>query len=65
MNVDKANQGFDPEKTLDAVWCVDSETSERVLMDRRTNKQILRLPRNSKSLEDNRPSIQEGNDESL
>ena len=30
------------EGTLDAVWCVDSETSERVLMDRRTNKEIGR-----------------------
>lgn len=34
--------GFDPEKTLDAVWCVDSETGERVLIDRETNQIIMR-----------------------
>lgn len=54
--MDKYNQN--PDETMDAVWCVDSETSERVLMDRKTNKEIVRLPRNSKSLEDNRPSVE-------
>lgn len=37
--------GFDPEKTLDAVWCVDSETGEEVLMDRKTNQEIMRRER--------------------
>jgi hypothetical protein len=33
---------FDPEKTVNLVWCWDSETGERVLMDRRTNKEVGR-----------------------
>lgn len=33
---------FDPEKTLDAVWCKDSETGEDVLIDRLTNRVIMR-----------------------
>lgn len=33
---------FDPEKTVDLVWCRDSETSEYVLIDRKTNKEIYR-----------------------
>lgn len=40
--LDLRNQVDDIEKTLDAVWCVDSETGEDVLMDRRTNKIIMR-----------------------
>lgn len=38
----KAPEEFDPEKTLDAVWCQDSTTGERVLIDRKTNKIIMR-----------------------
>ena len=34
--------GQDPEKTIDAVWCKDSETGERVLLDRLTNEVIMR-----------------------
>ncbi len=30
------------EKTLDAVWCIDSETGEKVLIDRLTNKTIMK-----------------------
>ena len=33
---------FDPEKTVDAVWAVDSETGEEVLIDRLTNEVIMR-----------------------
>ena len=33
---------FNPEDTLDAKWVKDSETGERVLVDLRTNKVILR-----------------------
>ncbi len=29
------------EERLDAVWCIDSETGEKVLIDRLTNKRIL------------------------
>lgn len=28
------------ERTIDCVWCVDSETGDRVLMNRKTNKPI-------------------------
>lgn len=28
------------EWTIDCVWCVDSETGDKVLMDRRTNKPV-------------------------
>lgn len=31
---------FDAEKTLDAVWCWDSETGKRYLLDRRTGQVI-------------------------
>lgn len=33
---------FDPNVTIDAVWCKDSETGEDVLLDRKTNKIISR-----------------------
>ena len=36
----------DVNKTLDAIWCIDSETGEKVLMDRQTNKPIARKDRN-------------------
>ncbi len=36
------SDSFDPEKTLDAVWCVDSETGERCLIDRKTSQIIVR-----------------------
>lgn len=36
------NLQVDPEKTLDAVWCWDSETGDKILMDRKTNKPIGR-----------------------
>ncbi len=29
------------EETLDAVWCVESETGKQVLIDRKTNKIII------------------------
>jgi hypothetical protein len=32
----------DPEERIDAVWCRDSETGEYVLVDRITNKEIMR-----------------------
>lgn len=28
------------ERTIDCVWCVNSETGEKVLMDRKTNKPV-------------------------
>lgn len=50
---------IDPNESIEGVWCIDSETSERCLIDRKTNKILVRLPRNCKCLEDNRPSKQE------
>lgn len=38
----KVPKEFDPEKTLDAIWCQDSTTGERVLIDRQTNQVIMR-----------------------
>lgn len=35
-------ENFDSEKTIDAVWAVDSETGDEVLIDRLTNKIIAR-----------------------
>lgn len=32
---------MDMNETLDAVWCIDSETGHKVLMDRKTNKVIM------------------------
>lgn len=63
MNVDKGNPN--PNERLDAAWCIDSETSERVLMDRNTNKELARLPRNSRTFEDNKPSIQGDKNEGI
>lgn len=37
--MDKSN-AFDPEKTIDATWCVDSETGERYLLDNKTGQVI-------------------------
>lgn len=31
---------FNPEDTLDAVWCVDSETGKRYLLGRKTSQII-------------------------
>ncbi len=36
------NNTIDPNERVEAVWCVDSETGEQVLMDRLTNKPIAR-----------------------
>lgn len=36
---------INPEERVEAVWCVDSETSEQVLIDRLTNKIIARKDR--------------------
>lgn len=33
---------MDDDKTLDAVWCWDSENGEEVLINRKTNKIIAR-----------------------
>lgn len=33
---------FDAEKTVNLVWCRDSETGEHVLVDRTTNKEVYR-----------------------
>jgi hypothetical protein len=33
---------FDPEKTVDLVWTKDSETGEKVLIDRKTNVEVGR-----------------------
>lgn len=39
------SQYQDVDKTLDAVWCVDSETGRQVLIDRQTNEIIAeKLP---------------------
>lgn len=35
---------INPNERIEAVWCVDSETSERVLIDRLTNKILIREP---------------------
>ena len=40
----KSPESWD-EKTIDCVWCWDSETGEKVLMDRKTNKEIGRWTR--------------------
>lgn len=32
---------INPEDTLDAVWCVDSETSREFLIERATGKKLL------------------------
>jgi len=37
-----AAPNVDPEKRIDAVWCQDSTTGERVLLDRLTNQVIMR-----------------------
>lgn len=34
----------DPNERVEAVWVYDSETSERVLIDCLTNKEIMRIP---------------------
>jgi hypothetical protein len=34
--------GFDSEEPIDAVWCQDSETGEKVLLDRKTGQVIMR-----------------------
>lgn len=36
------DEKFDPEKTVDLIWTRDSETSEYVLIDRSTNKEVYR-----------------------
>lgn len=38
---------FDPEKTVDLVWVRDSETGDRVLVDRLTNR-VVGVWRNEK-----------------
>lgn len=35
---------FDPEKRFIGQWCKDSETSEEVLMNCETNKEVYRKP---------------------
>ena len=35
-------EGFDADKTLDAMWVKDSETCEEWLMDRNTNKPVAK-----------------------
>lgn len=45
--LDLRNSTIEPEETLDGTqcrWVWDSETGERVLMDLRTNKEIMRRP---------------------
>lgn len=37
---------LDLDKTLDAIWCVDSETGQHVLIDRQTNEIIARKDKN-------------------
>ncbi len=44
LDLTDAQAPFDPEATLNAVWCKDSETGEAVLMNRKTNKEIMRRP---------------------
>jgi hypothetical protein len=41
---------FDPEKTLDGtlVWCVDSGTGEKILIDTKTHKEVARWRKNGK-----------------
>ena len=45
-----------PEDSIDAVWCWDSETGEKVLMCKKTNSLLMRLPRCCEFVEDNAPS---------
>lgn len=40
------NSTIDPNDRVEAVWCVDSETGEQVLMDCLTNKLIARKDKN-------------------
>lgn len=39
------------ERTLEAIWCWDSENGEKVLMDLRTGKEIGRWRKNENSKE--------------
>lgn len=45
---------IDQDKSIDAQWCVDSETSEKVLIDRNTNKIIMRLPKCCENVTDDK-----------
>lgn len=36
---------FNPEDTLEGQWCYDSNTGEEVLIDTKTNKEIMRRDR--------------------
>ena len=40
--MDEQKNNVDPEERIEAVWCTDSETGERVLIDTITNKVIAR-----------------------
>lgn len=42
---------IDPNERLDAVWCVDSETGEQILMNRETNKPIAKKDENGNIVE--------------
>ncbi len=36
---------IDMDKTIDAIWCIDSETGEEVLIDRKDNQILARRDR--------------------
>ena len=42
LDLTKSTAAYNPDKTLDAIWTKDSETGEDVLLDRVTNKEIMR-----------------------
>ena len=39
--------GFNPEKTIEAVWAWDSETGDKVLLDLITGKILMKVPKNN------------------
>lgn len=51
MNLEK----FDPEKPLNArwVWCVDSESSEELLIDLETNRVIAKKDKEGRIVNEN------------
>ena len=41
--------GFNPEKTIEAVWAWDSETGDKLLLDVITGKILMRVPKDNTS----------------
>lgn len=41
------NYNKDPNERIEAVWCIDSETGDEVLLDRLTSTIVMRRPSNT------------------